>query len=316
MKALALYSGGLDSILAIKIVEEQNVEVIPVHFYTGFAGKIEERFIEEAEREYGIKGVKIVDIREDFLKILKEPKFGYGKNLNPCIDCKILFFRKTKQLMEKYGASFVITGEVLGQRPMTQNKNTLFLIEKESSLKGLILRPLSAKLLPPTIPEEKGWVERNKLYSISGRGRKEQMKLAKKFVLKSIPTPAGGCLLTDPNFSKRLKILMEKLKEYSWEEIELVKLGRMFEINNCILLIARDEKEKKVFINSSSPVFDEKNVTVGCIIGNPEGKEKEIAGIILRYSKIKGKVFIKNKWINADPLPPEIVHSKLVGAKL
>ncbi len=314
MKALALYSGGLDSILSIKIIEKQGIEVIPIHIYTGFTGRKDEQFIEEAVKEYHLKEPLVLDVRKEFLEILKSPKYGYGKHLNPCIDCKIFFLKKLKTLMFKLDARFVITGEVLGQRPMSQNKSALLLIEKESSLKGLVLRPLSAKLLPPTIPEKRGWIERERLFNISGRGRKTQLNLAKEFGLKKIPTPAGGCLLTDPTFSQRLRVLMDVVEDVTWEEIDKIKMGRMFLLNSCILLVARNEKEKEEFLQDLNAVFDIEKRVVGCIIGNPEGSEKEIAGIILRYAKKEGKVVLKDKIIEGKPFPPEIVHTKLVGA--
>ncbi len=315
MKALALYSGGLDSILAVKLIERQGIDVVPVHIYTGFAGRKDKAFIEEAVKAYGLKEPVVLDAREEFLHILKSPRYGYGKHLNPCIDCKIFFLRKLKELMQKTGAQFAVTGEVLGQRPMSQNKSAMLLIEKESSLKGLIVRPLSAKLLPPSIPEEKGWIKRDELCGISGRGRKIQLKLAEEFGLKKIPTPAGGCLLTDPTFSRRLKILMDVVEETGWEEIELIKMGRMFLINGCILLVARNEKEKAFFLSKDNAVFDEERRTAGCIIGNSEGAEREIAGIILRYARKSGTVILKGKKIKGQPLSPEEVHTKLVGVK-
>ena len=159
------------------------------------------------------------------------------KNLNPCIDCKIWMLKEARREMEKEGASFVFTGEVVGQRPKSQLKNTLRLIEKQSGLEGYLLRPLSAKLLPPTIPEEKGWVKREELLDLQGRGRKRQLELAEKWGIKHFSPPAGGCLLTDPNFSRRLKDLWESEEAYNFESVELLKVGRHFRLRPSFKLV-------------------------------------------------------------------------------
>jgi tRNA-uridine 2-sulfurtransferase len=200
IKAISLISGGLDSTLATKVVMDLGVDVLAANFVSPFCQcsrkdgcRHEARFVSE---QLNIP-LRIVNATDDFLEMLKKPKHGYGSNMNPCIDCRILMLKKSKELMDEVGASFLITGEVLGQRPMSQRRDAMRTIEKEAGVTGLVLRPLSAKLLEPTIPEEKGWVDREKLLDISGRSRKPQMKMAEDFNIKDYPCPAGGCLLTD-----------------------------------------------------------------------------------------------------------------------
>jgi len=254
MKAIALISGGLDSILAAKLIQSQRIEVIPLNFKLPFSQSGKKA---SAENQNKIKHVadnlgaelKTVDISSAFLEMLKKPRYGFGSHMNPCIDCKILMLVKAKELLQELGAAFVITGEVLGQRPMSQNKQALELIEKRAGLEGLLLRPLSAKLLPETIPEQKCWVQRNNLLSFSGRSRRPQMELAKKLNIKDYPNPAGGCLLTDPEFAKRLKELIAH-QELSLENIELLKIGRHFRIApQAKLVVGRDEKENEHLLN-------------------------------------------------------------------
>ncbi len=177
------------------------------------------------------------------MEIVKKPKHGYGSNMNPCLDCRILLFKKAKEAMEKEDASFVITGEVLGQRPMSQRLEAMRLIEKESGLAGLVVRPLSAKVLAPTIPEQKGWIDREKLLAISGRGRREQMDLATDLGINDYPCPSGGCLLTDPGFSLRLKDLM-RYQDLGLEDVNLLKIGRHFRLSQGLkLIVGRNESE-------------------------------------------------------------------------
>jgi len=240
-KALVLLSGGLDSILAVKILEAQGVKIKGLGFKSYF---FNEKLAKKAARALNIP-IKIIDLSKEHLNLVKKPKYGYGKGMNPCIDCHILMLKKAKQIMLKEKFDLVATGEVLGERPMSQNLKSLKLIEKKSGLKGYLLRPLSAKLLEPTIPEKKGLIERKKLLDISGRSRKRQLKLAKKFKIKSYPSPAGGCLLTDLEFSKRLKDLFEKYPRCQGNDIELLKLGRHFWQNKVKIIVGRNEEENK-----------------------------------------------------------------------
>jgi len=202
MKALALLSGGLDSSLAIKLLLEQGIDVAAVNIATRFSsGKADHAAL--VASELGVQFIRL-NASEDYIEMLKNPKHGYGSNFNPCIDCHIYMIRKAGEIMESEGASFVVTGEVLGQRPMSQNKGSLLRVEKESELDGLLLRPLSAQRLKITTPEREGWVDREKLLGINGRGRKVQLELAAQYGISAYSAPAGGCLLTDKEFSSRL----------------------------------------------------------------------------------------------------------------
>ena len=191
--------------------------------------------------------VKVINNTTDFLAVLKNPKHGYGSNMNPCIDCRINMFKSAKRYMQETGAAFIVTGEVLGQRPMSQHMRALQIIEKESGLEGLILRPLSAGLLKPSIPEKAGWVDRTKLLAIKGRSRKAQISMAELFEIKDYPCPAGGCLLTDPGFSTRVKDLLEHHPEPAAQDFLLLKSGRHFRLDrNTKAVIGRDEQDNKI----------------------------------------------------------------------
>lgn len=259
-KALLLFSGGLDSILALKILEEQDIKVIPLYFESVF---FSEKEILETARRLKLK-LRKVDFSKKQFELVKNPRYGYGKNFNPCIDCRLLMLKEAKKIMKKENCDFIATGEVLGERPMSQNKNSLELVEKKSSLQGLLLRPLSAKLLPPTVAEKNKLVERNKLFGISGRGRFRQLALAKKYKLAGFPSPAGGCLLTDPAFSKRLGKLLEKKSDPALSDLKLLKLGRHFWQGDVLIVVGRNEEENKKIrkIASENDILTElKNIT-------------------------------------------------------
>lgn len=246
-KAIILFSGGLDSILATKLMLEQGVEVTCANFYIEFAvcgGRQNEDAASKAARMLGVK-LEVIDITEEYLEMFKNPKHGYGANVNPCIDCKIFMLRKSKAMMAGYGASFLVTGEVLGERPMSQRKDALNLIAKQADVRGMLLRPLSAKLLDPTLPEKEGAVDRDKLLDIRGRSRKPQMALAAKYGIKEYPNPAGGCLLTDPGFAKRVKDLT-KYGELTVNNLKLLKAGRHFRLSpGAKLVVGRDSEDNK-----------------------------------------------------------------------
>ncbi len=226
--------------LAAKLIRAQGIEVLALFFETPFFASPKARKSAESID----LPIKVVDITDRHLEMLKNPKHGYGGQMNPCIDCHTLMIRIAGEMLEQEGASFIITGEVLGQRPMSQNLRALSMVASESGFQKLLLRPLSAKRLPITLPEEKGWVDREKLLGFSGRSRKPQMELARRVNMKDYPSPAGGCLLTDEVFSRRLKDLLAASPYLALREIELLKLGRHFRIGpHTKLVVGRDEKE-------------------------------------------------------------------------
>ncbi|MFH1552690.1 MAG: tRNA 4-thiouridine(8) synthase ThiI [Candidatus Omnitrophota bacterium] len=244
-KAIALISGGLDSLLAAKTIMQQGIEVLGVVFVMQFASRNVQRFMERVRESTGDAGipVRFIDISKEFLEVLKSPRHGYGAHLNPCIDCKILMLRRAKKIMQEEGASFVITGEVLGERPMSQRKDALETIKKESSLGDKLLRPLSARLLEATLPEKEGMVKREELFAISGRSREGQFALAKKYNLHKFFAPAGGCLLADPIFSEKLRDLMSR-DNLVMEDITLLKYGRHFRLDEATkAVVGRDEND-------------------------------------------------------------------------
>ena len=211
-KAIALFSGGLDSTLAILTILRQGIDVTAITFLTHFGCDISDKSScskdpFSAAEKFGFQ-VKLCHLADKFIEIVKNPKHGHGRNMNPCIDCRILMLKEAKELMGITGADFIITGEVVSQRPMSQMRNTIYMIDKEAGVSGIVLRPLSAKLLEQTLPETKGIVDRERLYGFHGRSRKPQMALAKELGLTEYPMPASGCLLTEPNYSYRLRELL------------------------------------------------------------------------------------------------------------
>jgi tRNA U34 2-thiouridine synthase MnmA/TrmU len=274
---------------------DQGIDVTVLNFVTPFCTCTRKGCRHEASRVAKLFGVpvKIVSARREYIEMIKKPKHGYGSNMNPCIDCRILIFKSAKKYMEEIGAKFIFTGEVLGQRPMSQYKKAMKTIEKESDLENLVVRPLSAKLLEPTIPEEKKWVDREKLLSIQGRRRLPQMELADKLGIKDYPCPAGGCRLTDPQFAKRLKESFEH-RENSIKDIQLLKYGRHFRSKNgAKIIVGRDEEENKILLR----FFDEDDILIEVIgVGSPiallkksKGDEdvNKAASFCVRYSDVK-----------------------------
>jgi len=237
-KALVLLSGGLDSILAAKLLMEQNIEVTGLIFKSCFFG--DEKGI-AAAKQLRIP-YQVVDISEEFLEVVKNPAHGRGSGANPCIDCHLLMLTKAREMMEKEGWDFVATGEVLGERPFSQNKQALELLARKSGLEDRLLRPLSAKLLSPTLPEKKGWVDRDKLLGIRGRRRQLQIELAEKYKL-SYPGPSGGCILCEKEFAKRLFDLFERWPQCGPDDIELLKQGRQFWHGNIKIVIGRNKDD-------------------------------------------------------------------------
>ncbi len=256
-KAIALFSGGLDSTLAILTILRQGIEVEAITFLTHFGCDISDRSSCSKDpfssaKKFGFT-VKLCHLADKFIEIVKNPKFGHGKNMNPCIDCRILMLKEARVFMDTTGADFLITGEVLGQRPMSQMRKTLSLIDREAGVEGLVLRPLSAKLLPPTIPEIKGIVDREMLYDFSGRSRRPQMALAKEFGLTDYPAPAGGCLLTEPNYAYRLKELLIYNPNPSFKDLNLLRIGRHFRSSpSCKIIVGRNKAENEKIISLSA----------------------------------------------------------------
>lgn len=244
MKAIALFSGGLDSTLAMKLIIDQGIEVLAVNINTGF-GSTKDRLehMQSMCDQVGAE-LKIIDIESEFLQdVLFDPKYGYGKNFNPCIDCHAKMFAVAKRIMEAEGASFLVSGEVLGQRPMSQNKDSLQTVLNESNCNGLLLRPLSAKALEPTIAEIEGWVDREKLEGITGRNRDRQLELVKEIGLDNFESPGGGCLLTDENFAKKMFDFI-RYDTFEVRDIKLMKFGRHLRLKDgAKLVIGRNQEE-------------------------------------------------------------------------
>lgn len=242
-KAIALFSGGLDSTLSILIVKEQGIEVEALSFIHEFGCIRDTEKLISISQRFNFQ-VRFIELGEKFLEIVKKPKFGYGKNLNPCIDCRILMLKEAKKYMDELSASFIVTGEVLNQRPLSQRLRILELIDRESGLTGYIVRPLSAQKLQVTVPEKEGILKRDLLLGIEGRSRKVQIELAKRYGLTDYPTPSGGCLLTDPIYCLRLKELLKYIPEPDVREIRLLRVGRHFRINPELKAIVGRKKNE------------------------------------------------------------------------
>ena len=241
MKAIALLSGGLDSVLAAKAIMEQGIEVVGLSFESPFFSADGAR---TAAGDLGIELV-VVDLSDEILKTVRDPKHGYGKHVNPCIDCHALMVRKAGDVMREQEASFVITGEVVGQRPKSQMRFGLAAVERESGLEGYLVRPLSARLLDPTVPEKEGWIDRQKLFAFHGRTRKPQMELAEEFGITRYESPAGGCLLTDENYARLMRDLMEH-GALTVGAVSLLAVGRQFRLpGGAKLVVGRNHAENE-----------------------------------------------------------------------
>lgn len=295
-KALALLSGGLDSTLAVKMMLDQGIEVEALNFTSPFCtctGKnsgCKSEAVRVAQ-EFNIP-IKVMHKGPDYLEIVRNPRHGYGKGVNPCVDCRIYLLRKAKEYMAESGADFVITGEVLGQRPMSQRRDTLRLIERESGLEGLILRPLSARHFEPTIPEQEGWVDRDKLLAIKGRSRKDQMQLADDLDVKNYPCPAGGCLLTELSFVPKVRDMFDHADQINLRDCRLLKIGRHFRIGaRTKVIIGRNEADNNLLENARQPeepaiTWLDGNSPVGIVCGTQDAALLELAArIMLRYTK-------------------------------
>jgi len=245
--ALALFSGGLDSILACRVVAAQGIAVQAVKFVTPFFGyellAREQEYARLVRDNYGIE-VVLREVSEPYFAMLRNPAHGYGKNFNPCIDCKILMLKEAKRLMPEFSASFLITGEVIGQRPMSQRRDTLRVIERDSGCDGILLRPLCAKTQAPTLAEREGLVDRELLLDFNGRGRQPQIQLAERFGVKDYPRPAGGCVLAEPDQARRIAWYYARYPKVRLNDIRLLLFGRHFQLpHGGWLVLGRDEAE-------------------------------------------------------------------------
>lgn len=234
-KAVVLYSGGLDSTLVLELVKEWGIKVFPLHISHLF---LPSKVLPK------IPKLKTVEVTNELIKIIHSPKYGFGENLNPCVDCRILMLKKAKEYMNKIKADFVVTGEVIDQRPFSQRIEMLITIEKKAGLEGLVVRPLSGGLLPQTIPEKNGLIKRENLLTIKGRSRRQTLALAQEKNITEFFTPGGGCLLTDHGFSRRLADLMRFQEEITEVDIALLKVGRHFRLDSeTKLVVGRNEEE-------------------------------------------------------------------------
>ena len=307
-KAAALISGGLDSLLAAKVMLEQGIHVEGINFYTGFCVEGHTHAIRKKDKKkqkrnnalwtaetLGIK-LHIIDIVEEYKDILINPKHGYGANLNPCLDCKIFMVQKALEWIKEHDFDFIITGEVVGQRPMSQRKDTMPVVAKSSGAEDLLLRPLCAKNLPETLPEREGWVDREKLYDFSGRSRKPQMALVNQFGIEDYAQPAGGCcFLTDESYSRKLGDLWQhrSSKDYELDDIMLLKVGRHLRpADNYKMIIAREEGEGNFMQGYKNRFISLKTTSHGgplvLIDGEPSDEDLETAAqITARFSQGK-----------------------------
>lgn len=295
-KAIVLLSGGLDSTLAAKVLCDQGIEVEALNFTSPFCncGGRKEGCQHQAVKVARELNIPIMVFMKglEYMKLVENPPHGYGSGMNPCIDCRIYILRKAKELMAETGASFVATGEVLGQRPMSQQRHTLAVIERESGLEGLILRPLSALHFTPTIPEREGIVDRGKLLAISGRGRREQIELAADLGINDYPCPAGGCLLTEKSIAARLRDLFQHKPDYGMPDLHLLSVGRHFRLSPQLkIVVGRNEMENKKIVSlagSKGNIFQPSlfrgpaALADGCL----NGESREVIGrIIAAYSQ-------------------------------
>jgi tRNA U34 2-thiouridine synthase MnmA/TrmU len=293
-RALGLCSGGLDSILAALVLKAQNIHVQWVSFETPFFSA---KKAIEASKNTGI-ALEVRNITDIYLNMLKDPRCGYGKNLNPCMDCHALMFHLAGKILKEQGFHFLFSGEVLGQRPMSQTRTSLRYVEKHSTMEGYILRPLSAQKLPETIPEQKGWVDRTRLLDIAGRSRKRQIQLAKEYGINSYPAPAGGCLLTDKNYCKRLKDLLDHDVTTHETDLMLLKYGRHFRLTPHSKMIvgrtqADNRKMSELFKPSSHAMIRVKNYPSPLVLltGGWTDQSISLAGAVCTgYSKAPGNI--------------------------
>ncbi len=318
-KAIAMISGGLDSSIALRHIKNLGFDVKAVTFSTGFGiaethrsvgGRPRDGAVPRSESLHAAKEADVdfefIDISDEYVDVVTSPRFGYGANMNPCIDCRILMMRKARRIMEEEGAEFVFTGEVLGQRPKSQRRDTLRLIERESGLTGRLLRPLSGRHLPPTSAEEKGLIRREDLFGLRGRGRKEQFALAEKLGLTDFPQPAGGCcFLTDESYSRRFRDFIEHREDrrYTKEDVVLLATGRHFRLGPAEkLIVARNDGENAILNRLAGDKWKLQATAlkgpVALFAGEPDSECKALASkIVTRYGKGKNMPEVVVKWV-------------------
>ncbi|MCD6534886.1 MAG: hypothetical protein J7L25_12570 [Deltaproteobacteria bacterium] len=304
-QVIALFSQGLDSILAIKIIQQQGLKVHAIKFITPFFGYEikghEAKFCDQVKSTYAID-LSIIDLTDDYLHMLAAPQYGYGKNFNPCLDCKIMMLSQARILAETWQAASIVTGEVVGQRPFSQRRDTMRRIEKLSLTEGLLLRPLSAKLLTPTKAEESGLIDREQLFDFSGRGRKPQIALAEKMKLTNYPTPAGGCLLTDPGFAKRVKTLYQEAEIPTATDLNLLKFGRFYPLDKAsdFIIIGRHHDDNQQLLKTADHNYFILHLAdMAGPIAILKGNKKELplaAEKLRRHSKAKNLRSVKVEW--------------------
>jgi tRNA U34 2-thiouridine synthase MnmA/TrmU len=326
VKAIGLLSGGLDSILATEMILKQGIEVTCFNVRSPFClCKKNGCAAVDAAKQLDVP-LKMVAAGNDYLRMLRNPKHGYGRNMNPCIDCRIYLFKRAKKYAKETGAAFIFTGEVLDERPMSQHFQAMNLIEKEAGLKGKILRPLSAKTLPETDIERKGLVDRSKLMDIRGRSRKPQFKLAEEYGIKDFPCPAGGCLLTCEGYANKIRDLFLYKKHVSMADIALLRIGRHFRFGKNKIVVGRNEEENKLLVarKTVNEFYFESSDVVGpvTILQGPKTKAaiKTAAQLTAFYSDSKnGSVKVNfgrealNKSVLVAPLDKVEVEKLRVG---
>jgi hypothetical protein len=303
-KAIALLSGGLDSTLAVRLILDQGIEVEALNFVTPFCNCNrggEGCAARHVADEFDIP-CKTIAVTDEFFQVIKHPRYGRGSGMNPCLDCRILMFSRARERMEEISAAFVFTGEVLGQRPMSQHRRAMRTIERESGLDGRLLRPLSARLLEPTVPEREGLVDREKLLALQGRSRGPQIALAKEHGITDYPCPAGGCLLTDPGFARRMRDLIRSRPDFDLNDVNLLRVGRHFRLSPGVkVVVGRNEGENRRLqhlVRRGDFLFEVKGCgspmtllrgDAGSDDGHPTEEVRLAAAITARYSDASGE---------------------------
>lgn len=337
--ALGLYSGGLDSLLACRVISSLSVRVIGLKFVTPFFDDHlrdnPEHYRESVLEKYGID-VRVVDLSAGYIELLRNPQHGYGKHFNPCVDCKIFMLRRAREMMQEFEASFLFTGEVLGQRPMSQRRDTLRVIERDSGCEDILLRPLCAKRLPETKPEREGLIDRKKLFGFTGRGRRPQIELAATLGIIDYPNPAGGCTLTDPNLGARIAkfyngLFDDRYRDFQENDIRLLLVGRQFRLpHGAWLVLGRnsDENDRVAGLSDNGDWLFKLTERPGPtallrkaaqnIAGSPQEEEviRLAAGLVARYARkvdgnaLPGELMIDKgdgkTIVNAEPLEDEV----------